>query len=186
MAGLFAAATMVVVACSTMPDLDREAAVTRVIEGAAGAIDRPMAECYVDRVSDELGSSLLTEGAQPEPEQVRRLTSIRIDCFGVAALGATTIPGTPPSSLDGAVNAPMTHGSDPELDALWDQCAAGSGTACDELFDRSPVRSEYEDFAGTCGFRTQELRCADVYTTGSGSGSGSGSDEPSATTSSGT
>lgn len=156
----------VLAACSGAPEFDREAAIGRVVDGGAGVIDREQAECYVDQVTTELGTPLLEAGAQPEPEQIRRLTSIKIDCFGVAALGATTSASGPPASaVDGAVPQPMTRGSDPALDALWDQCAAGSGLACDQLFEQAPVRSEYEDFAGTCGFRTQELVCADVYTT---------------------
>jgi hypothetical protein len=152
--------------CSGATEFDREAAIGRVVDGGGGAIDRPQAECYVDEVVADLGTPVLAEGAQLEPDQIRRLTGIKIDCFGTASIGTTTsTPGPPVSALDGQVNQPMTHGSDPALDALWDQCAAGSGLACDQLFDQAPVRSEYEDFAGTCGFRTQELVCADVYTT---------------------
>lgn len=44
-----------------------------------------------------------------------------------------------------------TYGDDPELDALWDQCDEGDMGACDELYLRTPIGSEYEEFGQTCG-----------------------------------
>lgn len=46
-----------------------------------------------------------------------------------------------------------SYGSDPGLDALWDACEAGSGSACDDLYYGSPAGSEYEDYGTTCGNR---------------------------------
>jgi hypothetical protein len=46
---------------------------------------------------------------------------------------------------------PFTYGDDPDLDALWDACEGGNGTACDQLFWDSPIDSEYETFGNTCG-----------------------------------
>lgn len=40
-----------------------------------------------------------------------------------------------------------TYGSDPELDALQDQCVDGDDSACSELYDQSPSGSEYESTA---------------------------------------
>lgn len=37
-----------------------------------------------------------------------------------------------------------TYGSDPELDALQDDCLAGDAQACDDLYSESPEGSEYE------------------------------------------
>ncbi|MFB9953653.1 DUF4190 domain-containing protein [Cellulomonas denverensis] len=48
---------------------------------------------------------------------------------------------------------PDTYGDDPELDALWDSCAAGDMGACDDLYYESPFGSEYENFGDTCGNR---------------------------------
>ena len=45
-------------------------------------------------------------------------------------------------------------GSDPELDALVTQCENGDWAACDDLYQRAPLGSEYEDFGDTCGNRT--------------------------------
>ncbi|MFW2513941.1 DUF4190 domain-containing protein [Demequina sp. SO4-13] len=45
------------------------------------------------------------------------------------------------------------YGDDPALDALWDDCAAGDNTACDDLYSESPLGSEYEEFGDSCGER---------------------------------
>jgi hypothetical protein len=56
------------------------------------------------------------------------------------------------------------YGTDPELDALADDCEAGAFDACDDLFRLSPIASAYEDYGASCGGRgeTTEL-CTDVY-----------------------
>jgi len=45
------------------------------------------------------------------------------------------------------------YGDDDVLDDLWDECDAGDLAACDALYVRSPVRSDYEWFGSTCGDR---------------------------------
>lgn len=50
----------------------------------------------------------------------------------------------------------FTYGDDPELDALWDSCAAGNDLDCDTLYSISPFGSEYEEFGDTCGGRGRE------------------------------
>lgn len=42
---------------------------------------------------------------------------------------------------------PGAYGSDPRLDGLYDECAAGDESACEDLYWESPVGSEYEAFA---------------------------------------
>lgn len=59
--------------------------------------------------------------------------------------------GTDLGSSTGAQN----YGDDPELDALWDACQAGSGAACDDLYWESEFGSAYEDFGSTCGNRVE-------------------------------
>lgn len=44
-----------------------------------------------------------------------------------------------------------TYGSDPELDALYDDCVAGDELACDDLYWQSPGGSEYEQAAEEYG-----------------------------------
>ncbi len=57
---------------------------------------------------------------------------------------------------------PLDYGDDVELDALWDECEAGDGTACDQLWELAPVGSEYERFGVTCGERENVLNCTDL------------------------
>jgi hypothetical protein len=45
------------------------------------------------------------------------------------------------------------YGSNERFDQLWDRCADEDWAACDELFNDSPIGSEYEDFGDTCGNR---------------------------------
>lgn len=46
---------------------------------------------------------------------------------------------------------PYTFGDDAGLDALWVNCQNGLMQACDDLYQDSPVGSEYEYFGSTCG-----------------------------------
>ncbi len=70
------------------------------------------------------------------------------------------------SSTDAGVLARVddsaSYGDDGELDLLWDDCEAGSGSACDELFRNSPLDSGYEQFGLSCGERPDVARCADL------------------------
>lgn len=59
-------------------------------------------------------------------------------------------------------DGPFTLGDDPQLDRLWQECADGSGAACDELFAESPIGSDYEQFGVTCGDRNEVLDCAEL------------------------
>jgi hypothetical protein len=152
-------ALAVVGACST-ERFDRAAAVDSVLARYGDRLTRDQAECYVNRVVDELGSDALDDEST-RVEHVARLTRIRVDCVGVTSLGTSIPPSSRPRT--GGGTAPVRIGDDPALDQLQWACAAGSGTACDELFDQAPLGSEYEDFALTCGGRTSELSCAQRY-----------------------
>ncbi|NTW38980.1 MAG: hypothetical protein HGA44_03700 [Cellulomonadaceae bacterium] len=66
-----------------------------------------------------------------------------VDEFGD---GSSDSSGSTDTSSD--ANA---YGDDAALDALWDQCAAGDGQACDDLYFQAPIGSEYEAFGNTCG-----------------------------------
>jgi hypothetical protein len=162
--GALALAIPLVAACSSSPPFDREAAIANVVKEGGGRLSRSQAECYVDRVANELGTGALTPGTEPSPEQIPRLTAIRVDCIGVASLG-TTVPGPPPTATQdtSGVTQPSRPGDDPVLDQLYARCQAGSGAACDELFAAAPIGSEYEQFGLTCGGRSQEAKCADKY-----------------------
>lgn len=76
----------------------------------------------------------------------------------------TDTTSTTSSTTTTAEDEPWTYGDDPTMDALWDQCEAGDAAACDELYQVSPLDSEYERFGDTCGGRTDGGGC-DVDTT---------------------
>jgi hypothetical protein len=161
LAGVVALTLLTPLTSGCSGSVDRSAAVDDVLTRFEGRLTRSQAECYVDRVVEELGADTL-EQDRPPPEKVPRLTRIRTDCAGVASLG-TSIPPSTIESVTGGGTAPMKVGADPELDALHAACAEGAGEACDRLFDLAPLGSEYEDFALSCGGRTSELRCAARY-----------------------
>lgn len=56
------------------------------------------------------------------------------------------------------VSPPDRLGESPSLDALAGACAAGSMASCDELFETSPVSSDYEAYGATCGGRFDSRR----------------------------
>ena len=148
--------------------IDRERAVEDAIADTGGRLTRSQAECYVDRALDELGAGALRPGAEVPPEQRGRLTTIRVDCVGLDNLGVFTVPATVAPGASGgrdgaAAGSVETLGDDPVLDDRWRACEAGFGAACDELFAEAPIGSAYEAFGVTCGNRTPEPRCADVY-----------------------
>ncbi len=60
------------------------------------------------------------------------------------------------------VDGPDTLGDDRVLDDLWRACAEGSGLACDELFEKAPVGSDYERFGVSCGDREEILHCSEL------------------------
>ena len=46
----------------------------------------------------------------------------------------------------------MNYGDDPNLDALYDECAQGNGDSCDLLYFASPgLDGEYYTFGLLCG-----------------------------------
>ena len=152
------------VACSG-DDFDRDAAIAGVQQRWEGRLDDTEAACYVDRVREEVGSDALTDESALSPQQVGRLTDIRIDCIGIenlAVVGSSTTLALDPEDT-WLRTLPSAYGDDPQLDLLYDACESGSGSACDQLFDLSAPGSEYEEFALSCGGRTRELVCAEVY-----------------------
>ncbi len=68
----------------------------------------------------------------------------------------------PPDELASVDRGPWTLGDDLALDGLWAACEAGSGEACDRLFEIGPVGSDYEAFGLTCGDRPDVLDCREL------------------------
>ncbi len=143
---------------------DRALAIDRAVDASGGRLTPRQAACYVDRVRADLGPSYLAPDASIPARVADRLTKIRDDCVGLGHLadsGAATGAGAVPSTEGG--DQPLHHGQDAALDQLWARCASGYGHDCDELFTRSPIGSEYEAFALTCGGRTRERVCGARY-----------------------
>ena len=63
----------------------------------------------------------------------------------------------------------MSYGEDPYLDDLYDYCADGDDWACQLLWEESPIDSEYESFALTCGGRDCEIETPNTVPWGGGS-----------------
>jgi len=59
---------------------------------------------------------------------------------------------SPPTAAEGT-----TFGSDPVLDALWVECGQGNLESCDGLYYDSPLDSEYQEYAATCGNRDDAI-----------------------------
>ncbi|RMI08817.1 DUF4190 domain-containing protein [Cellulomonas triticagri] len=92
------------------------------------------------------GSAYCADGGSGLPEDLE-------DLFGDDTAGTEEGAADTGASSGG-------YGSDPALDALYDACAAGDGTACDDLYWASPEGSSYEDFGLTCGGRvTDSFSC---------------------------
>ena len=142
---------------------DRPLAIDRALDASGGRLTRAQATCFVDRVRVKVGSRYLEPDVSIPGAVGQQMTAIRDDCVGIAGLGSPPSTPVPLVPATEAGNQPMHHGQDAALDALWSSCAAGSGAACDELFDRSPIGSQYEQFALTCGGRTPQMTCAATY-----------------------
>ena len=137
-------------------------------EAVAGMIeagfDPVQAECVVGAMMTEFGADeliALSGEGEPSPEVGFRMVGIFDEC-GIDMEDLTGIaPGETPTDFReladprSEVDGPYTYGDDPTLDALWDACEAGSGTACDDLYFDSEFGSEYEAFGFTCGNRME-------------------------------
>ncbi len=80
----------------------------------------------------------------------------RFEDSGVGRACESELTGDGSSGSGGATADGDARGDDPALDALWDDCEAGDGEACDTLYLTSPIFSEYETFGSTCGNRFDE------------------------------
>ena len=110
-------------------------------------IEEQDAECMAELMVGDLGPeivNLLVETASGNPSsegQVGEAIADSADECGVEPPEEAPIePGT-------------DYGDNPALDLLYDQCAAGDGAACDELYATSHEGTAYEQFGYSCGNR---------------------------------
>ncbi len=148
---------------------------------ANSELSEEQADCVADHIVDDMGADRFKDvdfTAEDPPEDIAddmfksafaSLSDCKVD---PSAFGSTSDTTEKTSDGEG------TYGSDPELDALYDQCKDGDYEACDELYNQSPSGSEYETFADTCGERNEpQGYCVDVYgDSGSSGGGGLGTD----------
>lgn len=131
----------------------------------------------VEELSADLARELTAQGY--EPDVIDCVVGIAKRRFRYGSLDDTTrdeLVGSCQTAQDGLNNAEpeilepdpeplggvLDYGDDPELDRLWDRCEAGEGSACNELFDKSPLGSVYEEFGVSCGRRQDVLDCTEL------------------------
>ncbi len=147
----------VIVVLSGCGSLDEEVAVdwadhTRQSLLEAGE-DLDIVECAVDLNRRELLRGPLDQLAIDE--------SVR-HCRTALVLVNGGSPDEIPDTELALTDVAWTLGDDAALDDLWTRCEAGSGQACDDLFELSPIGSDYEDFGVSCGRRPNVLHCAEL------------------------
>lgn len=144
-----------------------------------GDLSRSDAECLADFYLDDLGADAFKgiDLSDPDSDPPKALED-EFQATGIKAVRECDIAGLVPEesssttdTTDGSSDdGDGTYGSDPVLDALYDDCAGGDYAACDELYDKSPLGSDYEAFADSCGERNDpQGYCVDVYGDGDGS-----------------
>ena len=142
-----------------------EAMMADAVQGMiAAGFDPVQAECVVGAMMAEFGADeliALSGDSEPSPEVGFRMIGIFDEC-GIDMEDLTGVaPGETPTDFRelaqprSDVPGPYTYGDDATLDALWDACEAGSGSACDDLYFDSMFGSEYEAFGFTCGNRME-------------------------------
>jgi hypothetical protein len=118
------------------------------------AVDEADAACIADAVVDAVGPRTLDLLVDGTGELGDALVDAAEDC------------GVDPADFEPVGDSPLEpgtrYGDNPVLDALYDQCEAGDGAACDQLFKQSEIGSEYELFGFTCGGRFEEAEAPEV------------------------
>jgi hypothetical protein len=123
----------------------------------AAGMRQSVAECLAGLGVRELATPLLMPEADRTADQQTIFDTLVDSCEQASAF---VLDGETESDRLAFTDGPDTRGDDPALDALWDSCAAGVGTACDELWESAPIGSDYERFGVTCGDRDRILDCA--------------------------
>ncbi|MGI9598638.1 MAG: hypothetical protein ACR2QK_20910 [Acidimicrobiales bacterium] len=124
-------------------------------ESSLLAADVPpdVVDCALNVARKDLERGPLTELATDEALRHCRSARAVLDRSDSGAIADTELALT---------DVAWTRGDDPKLDARWLACEQGTGAACDELFNRSPVGSDYEDFGVSCGRRPDLLHCTEL------------------------
>lgn len=124
---------------------------------------KPLLETHTESQLVALFSSTATDPLADAPPEMRRLvegllryTFDPVDgCLSPEEI--ETLAGIP------RLGAPITYGSDPQRDALYDGCIEGTFVDCDMLWLVSDPGSEYEAVAETCGGRDEPASFDDPF-----------------------
>lgn len=151
--GLVVAAGVLFLTGCTAGNSERDWAAEAEVELAAQGVEPSVVACVVSGGRHELEWGPLTEAALDELLRNCRDADRRTD---------EAENNEEPVDELAMLDRRWTLGDDPALDVLWADCEAGTGSACDELFEQSPVGSHYESFGLTCGDRPDLLNCAEL------------------------
>ena len=171
--------TLVVSACgggnetnsnSGISDYDKEAIIRLVaetMEADIGVYSEEYAECLIEGVLDiatdvswgDLADAFERDGnlenldssvEEPEEEEIFALSM-------TCATEGDLLQDLMDDAAEDIIPSGGKYGDDPYLDRLYDQCANGDNWACQTLWEESPIASEYESFAQTCGGRDCDI-----------------------------
>ena len=164
-------------------DDDKEAAIkiaAESLEAEIGLYSEEYAECLLEGILeiatdiswediaetlerdgnlDDLNSSLSNDEVDEEDALALALT-----CAAEADVLQDLMDG-----VEDVISSGGNYGDDPYLDSLYNQCADGDDWACQLLWEESPIDSEYESFALTCGGRDCEIETPNTVPWGGGS-----------------
>lgn len=181
-AGILAAVVVAVIAFTAFGGDDEtnvRAQLASKLREEESSLTASQAQCVADLIVDEAGENAFKDtdwdSADPPPEFIGAMVAVGLSRLAdECELAPNTFGGsdngeTP--STDGGSGEEGSYGSDPDLDALYDDCASGDYQACDDLFFQSPSDSEYEQFGDTCGDRNEPSgTCVALYGEGSSGG----------------
>lgn len=174
--GILAAVAIAVIAFLALSGDDGDDVRTQLVSALEREADLSGddAECVADFFVDDIGEDAFkgvdfeADEAPPELEEAFARAGTRV--IEACDLDESALGGGDGGTDTGGEG---TYGSDPELDALYDDCEAGDYEACDDLFFDSPTGSEYEDFGDTCGDRNEPSgTCVALYEDDGGGDSG--------------
>ncbi len=122
--------------------------------GLGAGLEEPDAACVAEALAAETPLAeildiMLVVGALDTAD----FTDPELLDLGFLVLKAANTCDIPLDSLGGSLQPGFTYGDNTRLDALWDDCFAGNGAACDDLYNLSEYGSDYERFGATCGER---------------------------------
>lgn len=182
--GILAAVAIAVVAFLALGGGDDESVRTQLastLQRESNLSDSD-AECVADFFVDELGEDAFDGvdfDAAEAPKQIDEAftengpAAIEKCNIDESAFGGTTDTTEGSTDTTDGSGEEGSYGSDPEFDALYDDCKDGDYAACDELFFSSPTGSEYEAFGDTCGERNEPSgECVALYEDGGGDSGG--------------